>query len=153
MAANPSMKNALAWAGRLVLGGTFGYAAILKLADPAAFATDIGHYRLLPYPLKLAVGVYLPWLELICAAAVLFRWRERGALVLLLGLCALFTITLASAWWRGLDITCGCFGHDDIATSLPVALTRSATLGLIAFLLLKRTRQTEAYASSQQTTP
>lgn len=134
------MKNLAAWIGRLLLAGTFGYAAVLKLADPSAFATDIGHYRLLPYPLTLAAGVYLPWLELACAAAILFRWRERGALALLLMLCVLFSLALASAWWRGLDITCGCFGHTGAATGLPVGLARSVILGMIAWSLLQRVK-------------
>ncbi len=141
MAASSPMKNTLAWIGRLGLSGTFAYAAMIKLADPAVFATDIGHYRLLPYPLTLAAAVYLPWLELVCAVAILFRWRERGALRLVLMLCSLFTIALASVWWRGLDISCGCFGHGDGSTMLPLALARSGTLGLIALLLLNKSTQ------------
>ncbi len=133
------MKDLAAWIGRLLLAGTFGYAAGLKLTDPSAFATDIGHYRLLFYPLTLAVGVYLPWLELACAGAILFRWCERGALALLLGLCVLFSLALASAWWRGLDITCGCFGHSGVAAGLPFAFTRSIILGVIAWSLLRPT--------------
>jgi putative oxidoreductase len=143
MAASQTLKNALAWAGRLVLGGTFAYAAILKLADPAAFATDIGHYRLLSYPLTLAVAVYLPWLELLCALAVLMRRRERGALVLLFGLCGVFSLALASAWWRGLDISCGCFGSGT-ASAIPLALARSVALGLVAFFLLRQSLQADA---------
>ncbi|HWA27855.1 MAG TPA: MauE/DoxX family redox-associated membrane protein [Lacunisphaera sp.] len=134
------MKTLLSWIGRLLLGGTFAYAAILKLADPAAFAADIGHYRLLPYPLTLALGLYLPWLELISAAAVILRWRERGALVVLLGLCVIFSLAIASAWWRGLDITCGCFGSAAANANLPVALARTVTLGLIAFGLARGSR-------------
>ncbi len=137
MAAIPPMKSVLSWMGRLLLAGTFGYAAVIKLNDPAAFAADIAHYRLLPYPLTLVAGVYLPWLELVCAGAVLLRWRERSALVLLLGLCVLFSLALASAWWRGLDINCGCFGQGGIGTGLPFALARSMTLGVVALLLLK----------------
>lgn len=137
MAGSPSLKSMALWGGRLLLGGAFAYAAVLKLVDPAAFATDIGHYRLLPYPLTSALAVYLPWLELMSAVAVLIRWRERGALVLLLGLCVLFSLALASAWWRELDISCGCFGHAGAATGLPFALARSTALGLVAFLLLK----------------
>jgi len=137
MAGSPSLKTAALWVGRLLLSGTFAYAAVLKLTDPATFATDIAHYRLLPYPLTSAMGVYLPWLEGVCAAAVLVRWRERGALALLLGLCVLFSLALASAWWRDLDISCGCFGHAGDATAVPFALARSTALGFVAFLLLK----------------
>ncbi|HKB56676.1 MAG TPA: MauE/DoxX family redox-associated membrane protein [Lacunisphaera sp.] len=123
---------------RLLLGGTFAYAAASKLLDPSAFATDIGHYRLLPYPLTILLAVYLPWLELLCAAAVLIRRLERGALVLLLGLCTLFSVALASAWWRGLDINCGCFGAG-APGNLSLAFVRSLCLGGLGLYLLRLT--------------
>lgn len=135
MAANPSLTKALAWLGRLILGGTFVYAAWSKILDPASFVSDIGHYRLLPYPLALALGLYLPWLELLCGTAVLIRRLERGALLTVGGLCALFTLALASAWFRGLDIACGCFGPATTSVTLPLAITRSLALGVIAVLL------------------
>jgi uncharacterized membrane protein YphA (DoxX/SURF4 family) len=140
MATNPPLRNALAWLGRFLLGGTFVVAAGFKILDPTSFVADIGHYRLLPYPLAVALGVYLPWLELLCGTAVLIGRLEQGALLILAGLCGLFTIALASAWARDLDITCGCFGHAT-TTSLPLALARSLTLGLIAVLLLRRGKE------------
>lgn len=136
------MKNILFWCGRLVLGGAFSYAAISKILDPAAFATNIGHYHLLPHPLALTFGLYLPWLELFCGVGVLCRWREQGALLLTAAMCGIFCAALLSAWFRGLDINCGCFGYDTTASNLPLAIARSATLGLIAFFLLWKTKPT-----------
>lgn len=141
MATNPSVMKVLGWLGRLILGGTFVYAASFKILDPAGFVADIGHYRLLPYPLTVALGIYLPWLELLCGTALLIRRLEQGALLILTGLCCLFAIALASAWFRGLDINCGCFGHAVVSSSLPLALARSLTLGLVAILLLTRSRR------------
>lgn len=137
----PSSLTSLAlWCCRLLLGGAFGTAAILKLLDPSAFVADIDHYRLLPYPLAVVVAIYLPWLELLCGAAVLFRWRERGAALLLVALCAIFASALASAWLRGLNIDCGCFGRT-LASSLPVALARSLVLGGVGVVLLLGNKQ------------
>lgn len=124
----PQVTSVLAWVGRLLLAGVFGYAAAIKILDPQAFATDIDHFRLLPYWLASFAGAYLPWLELFCAAAVFFRRCERGALLLLIGLCAMFSGALASAWARGLDISCGCFGHSEISTNFPWAIARAAAL-------------------------
>lgn len=131
------MKPFLAWSGRIVLGGSFAVAAALKVQDPATFAADIDHFRLLPYPLTLGLALYLPWLELFCGAAVLVRRHERGALLVLAGLCAGFALALASAWLRGLDISCGCFGHSAIGSSLLPALVRAVVLGLIAVVLYR----------------
>jgi len=138
------MSRVLECLCRLILAGVFIYAGAIKILDPQSFATDIGHYRLLPYPLTLAMGVYLPWLELLCGVAVLFRWRERGALLVLLGLCGLFAVALASAWFRGLDINCGCFGHATVASTLPIAFARSLALGLVALYLFRRSPLTGA---------
>lgn len=129
------LGTAALWCCRLLLGGAFGTAAVLKIMDPSAFVADIGHYRLLPYPVAVVLAVYLPWLELLCGAAVLIRWRDRGALLLLVALCAVFSLALASAWLRGLNIDCGCFGRV-LASSLPVALARSLILGGIGVFLL-----------------
>jgi putative oxidoreductase len=141
MAANPTLIFGIRCVARLVLGGAFGYAALQKLADPQSFAVDIGNYHLLPYPLTLALAVYLPWLELVCAVAVLSRWRDRGALTVLLALCLFFSLALTSAWMRGLDIRCGCFGSNTEPTSIPIALLRALGFGAIAFALRYRSER------------
>jgi len=137
MAAKPTLSIAANGAGRLLLGGAFAWAAAAKIHDPATFASDITHYRLLPHVATLALSLYLPWLELLCAAAVLTRRCERGALAILLVLCVIFSAALTSAWLRGLDISCGCFGGGGASTPLVISLLRSLGLGVIALLLLR----------------
>ena len=138
MAGNPSLKSFVLWTCRLLLAGVFAYAAILKIIDPADFVRDLAHYRLLPHPLTLVVALYLPWLELICSIGVLCRWRERGALLLTTVMCGFFCAALASAWFPGLDLNCGCFGHSTAPSDLPLAIARSLALGYIAFFLFRR---------------
>jgi putative oxidoreductase len=143
MAAKPALiGRVLLLAARVALGGLFVYAGASKALDPAQFAEDIGHYRLLPHALALVLAVYLPWLEIICGGAVLARWRYRGALSLLAALCGIFALALGSAWWRGLDIECGCFGHA-LSSTLPFALARSIGLGAIALVLFAWDRAQE----------
>ncbi len=138
MAAIQPMKTIALWICRLLLGGTFAYAAVQKIAEPTAFATDIEHFRLLPHPLTLALALYLPWLELFCSAAVLARKYEPSALLLIALMCGVFFIALTSAWCRDLDINCGCFGHSNATSALPWAIARSLALGLLALLLFKQ---------------
>jgi len=145
MAENPPMKNIFFWCGLLALGGTFAYAALQKILAPAAFAADIGHYHLLPHPLTLALGLYLPWLEIFCGIGILCRWRERGALILAAAMCAMFCVALSSAWFRGLDINCGCFGHGAASSDLPLAIARSAVLGLLALSLFTRSQSADKH--------
>src|SRR5439155_8028570 len=80
----------------------------LSLADPAEFAHDINNYRILPWILSVALGFYLPWLEILCGLGLVFRVLYRGALSILTALIVVFTLATIAAKVRGLDITCGC---------------------------------------------
>ena len=97
-------------AGRIVLAAVFIYAGVAKGLDPAAFAGAIDGYRLLPHPAGAALASYLPWIEIAAGLGVLWPRLRLGAFSLLFFLCLVFGIAIASAWIRGLDITCGCFG-------------------------------------------
>ena len=54
---------------------------------------------------------YLPWLEILCGLAVILGLLYRGGLLILTMLISIFIIASVIAKARGLDITCGCFGH------------------------------------------
>jgi len=92
---------------RLLIGGVFIYAGVAKALNPAAFAMDVDNFRLLPYALSCAMGVYLPWLEILCGLALIIGILRSGATLLLAGMLVVFLIALISAWARGLDINGG----------------------------------------------
>ena len=58
----------------------------------------------------MALGHFLPWLEIVTAMALLLGRLYLGALLSVSGLGVVFAVAVGSAWWRGLDISCGCFG-------------------------------------------
>jgi putative oxidoreductase len=95
----------------LIIGGLFIYAGVLKALDPAAFARDIDNYKLLPWSIGVRLAFYLPWLEILCGLAVVTRRLYRGGLLVLAALLALFIAASVIAKGRGIDISCGCFGH------------------------------------------
>src|SRR2546429_4940954 len=95
----------------LIIGGIFVYAGVIKAMDPVAFANDIDNYKILPWPLVVRLAFYLPWLELLCGLALILRFLYRGGLFILTGLTFVFIAASVIAKVRGLDITCGCFGH------------------------------------------
>ncbi len=120
----------LAWG----LAAVFAYAGGTKVADPAAFAAAIGNYRMLPEAAVNLLAVCLPWIELGAALALLVpAWRRAGAL-LTAGMSAVFATAILSAWVRGLDISCGCFGtgsHGVGAAALTIALACLAAAAVI----------------------
>jgi len=123
---------------RVIVGGIFICAGILKAIDPAQFAKDVDNYRLLPFAASAAVALYLPWLEIIAGAALATGVWHRGASLVIGAMLLAFLIALGSAWARGLDITCGCFGHGPNRTNYPLALLLDA--GLLAALCIASRR-------------
>ena len=120
---NLRLANTLGLLARLGFAALLLVAAVPKLRDPAAFAVAIGHYRLLPAPGPAFVAHTLPWLELVIALALIVgrRWLA-AAWALAFALFAVFFLAVTSAWWRGLDISCGCFGSGSPINALDVFL-------------------------------
>src|SRR5947208_15341266 len=129
----------------LIVGGIFVYAGVSKVLDPAQFANDIDNYKTLPWFVSVRLAFYLPWLEIFCGLAVISRFLYRGGLSILTGLIAVFIGATVAAKARGLDITCGCFGHASQHWSFPkhMAVDLALFAALIALLLANRDRRAE----------
>ena len=119
----------------LIVAGIFIYAGTLKAFDPVQFASDVDNYKILPWPVSVAVAFYLPWLEIFCALGLIFRFLYRGALSILTASIVVFTLATIAAKVRGLDITCGCFGHASQHWSFPSHLVTNLAI-LVALLAL-----------------
>jgi Methylamine utilisation protein MauE len=66
-----------------------------------------GYYQRLPFA---AVGYGLPFLEIALGGLLLAGLAVRLAASVSATLLILFVAAIASAWLRGLQIDCGCFG-------------------------------------------
>jgi putative oxidoreductase len=125
---------------RVVLGAVFLYAGIQKAANPAGFASDIMGFRIFPAPLVNPLAAYLPFLEILVGAGLVIGFPYSGALMISGGLLLSFIILVTSAMWRGLDVSCGCFGEH--SSSVGTALFRNIGLmgiwAVLAFMLLKQ---------------
>lgn len=105
--------GSLEWLACLFLGGVFLAAALPKLADPAGFALAVHQYRLLPWQVVNIAAIYLPWLELTCAGALVFIPKARRAVLwMVAGMLGVFTFAMFLAIVRGVAVPCGCFGGD-----------------------------------------
>ena len=105
------MKTIFWRAVAFVIGGIFIYAGAVKIVDPVEFARDIDNYKMLPWQTGVWLALYLPWLEIFCGLALIIRVLYRGGVFILTALMALFIVLTIVAKARGLDISCGCFGH------------------------------------------
>jgi uncharacterized membrane protein YphA (DoxX/SURF4 family) len=132
------MKEVLALVPRLGLGGLFIVAGVLKVRAPVAFATEIANYQLAPTVAPYVAAV-LPVVELVVGGALVVApraWRRAAALAAL-GLLATFTVAVASAYLRRINIDCGCFGTGG-GPITGLTLVRNVALMAVAALLLAR---------------
>src|SRR5213594_223454 len=95
----------------VIVGGVFIYAGAIKVLDPIRFANDIENYKILPWTIGVGLAFYLPWLEIFCGLALILRRLYLGGLSILTALISIFIVATIAAKIRGIDITCGCFGH------------------------------------------
>jgi putative oxidoreductase len=103
--------SAIDWLCRLAIAAYLGYAAVQKIGNPLAFADNIRGFRIVGDPWAAWMAMALPWLELLTAIFLAAgKWLYRGAIVMSIGMFTAFGGAIASAWIRGLDIACGCFG-------------------------------------------
>jgi uncharacterized membrane protein YphA (DoxX/SURF4 family) len=128
---------------RLFLGFAFVWAAMLKLRDPLAFATAVESYQVVSAGWARWVALGLPWLELWAGLGVFFPGLRRAS-VWIVGMLLLGFIGLhLSAWWRGLEVDCGCFGSSGPATAYTILLVRNSLLLLGAAILIYWNRERE----------
>lgn len=110
------MRRAVLLASRLALGAVFLYAAATKVPDMAAFAQDFANFRivparLVPYGASAVVGI-----EVVLGLALALGLAARAAALAAAGVLAVFVGALAQALLRGIDLRCGCFGSDELAS-------------------------------------
>lgn len=125
------------WVLRLCLAGLFVYAGALKLLDPAGFAEDISHYRLLPEALVAPFALGLPVLEVVVGAGLLSRAYMKGAAALCALLLGVFAVAMAQSKLRGIDLECGCFGASTEARVSWGKVTLDAVLAMLAAWLAR----------------
>lgn len=102
-----------AWIGlvvRLVLAGVWLSAGVIKFQDDAGTVRAVRAYNLLPESLVPPFGHLLPVVEIVVGCLLVVGLLTRGTGVLSGLLLVMFIFGISSAWARGLQIECGCFG-------------------------------------------
>jgi len=130
-------------AARLVVGGVWIWAGMLKLPHPEQSVAAVRAYELLPGNSATPVGHLLPILEIVVGLCLVLGLLTRGAAVVSGLLFVAFIVGIASVWARGITIDCGCFGgggYDaDAASSYPWEIARDVALLLLSgFLVVQR---------------
>lgn len=107
------LGDMVGWIGlvaRLVVGAVWIVAGAAKLPDPAASVRAVRAYDLLPESIVPTVGHLLPLVEVVVGVCLVLGVFTRTMAAVSAVLFLAFVIGIASAWKRGLQIECGCFG-------------------------------------------
>ncbi len=123
---------------RLVLGGLFVFAAVVKLSNPQGFADAILAFKTgLPKHLAHLATFALPWCELFAGLCLIAGMWTRSAAGLIALMLVAFLGGIASVMVRRLDVTCGCFGDFEIPCTGAVGACHLArNLVLLAMALM-----------------
>jgi uncharacterized membrane protein YphA (DoxX/SURF4 family) len=139
------VREWLGTAARLVTGGVWIWAGLLKLPHPQESVQAVRAYQLLPGDTAVPVGHLLPVLEVVVGALLVLGLLTRGAAVVSGLLFVAFIIGIASVWARDISIDCGCFGgggyDPDAQSKYPWEIARDAAL-LAASIFLVRPGRT-----------
>ena len=108
---------------RLVVGGVFIWAGVLKVVDPLGFAQSIMNYQVFPRTLAFIAALVLPWVEVISGGLVIVGLFKRSSALLISLMLAGFIGLVALALARGIDTSCGCFGSLSRRADLTLILT------------------------------
>ncbi|HEX6517587.1 MAG TPA: MauE/DoxX family redox-associated membrane protein [Nocardioidaceae bacterium] len=103
----------MVWFGvlaRLVVGGVWIAAGLLKIPDPTENVRAVRAYQLLPESVVPVLGHLLPVLEILVGVCLVLGLLTRLSGVVSAILLVAFIVGISSAWARGLEIECGCFG-------------------------------------------
>ena len=123
---------------RLVLVAAFLLAAIPKIEDPVAFAVSVESYRILTGQAVLWVALVLPWLELVIGLGLLVPKIRRASSLLIILLLFIFIGLHASAWIRGLDISCGCYATKSVSSNYFFLISRNCALLIATVFIFTR---------------
>jgi uncharacterized membrane protein YphA (DoxX/SURF4 family) len=134
---------------RLILGGIFLYAGLVKAGAGQAFAVALIPFTFIPIGWTGPLAYMLAGIEILAGLLILLpRIYEAGA-ALMTGLCIVFIGVLTWALMNGVIVSCGCFGEDEVpsAARMLAAIGRdvlifAAAVAVIAMPRFARSRGT-----------
>ncbi|UCF92344.1 MAG: DoxX family membrane protein [Desulfobacterales bacterium] len=102
-------KERLYLGGRIFLGIVFLWASWSKIYDPQGFARILQNYQILPQALVNPAAVLLPWTEALCGLLLISGYLVRGSSLIVNMLMLTFIAAFMINFYRGIDVSCGCF--------------------------------------------
>ena len=108
------MKQWVGLLARLIVGAVELLAGLSKFSDPAGNVRAVRAYQILPESIVPTVGHALPTIEIVIGSLLILGLFTRAMGIVSSLFFLAFIIGISSAWARGLEINCGCFGNGGV---------------------------------------
>ncbi len=122
---------------RVLLGGVFLLAGLLKAGHPAALAVTITAFRLLPAFVVVPLAVFLPFFEIGLGVYLVLGLFTRAVASLVCLQLVVFAGAIASVVARGIVTSCGCFGPADSAPASWWDVGRDLALACLSLAIVR----------------
>lgn len=121
---------------RLLLGSALLYAGLVKIPVSGLFAQTVRAYEILPLLLVHPFAIVVPWVEVTCGLCLVVGFWTRSSALCVLMLLLCFGVALGVNFYRGADMSCGCFALNGAGGSLQAALVRDVLMIVCALILV-----------------
>lgn len=98
---------------RFILGGLLIFAGVLKIQDNTTLFESVAYIPWLPIGLKSLIIDYLPYVEIVAGALLIFKIFDK--IILPLNGLIYLSFLIFAIWGlsTGIEMDCGCFGNLD----------------------------------------
>ena len=133
---SPRWIQWLGFALRIGAAAVWIIAGAAKIPQMGSFQILVERYGILPDVLAGPFAFILPFLEIGIGLYLAAGFLVRGTALVGTLLFAAFLTAQASAWARGIQLDCGCFGAILQASVGPLTIFRDFCLGIPTFVML-----------------
>ena len=120
---------------RVLTGVFFCYSGITKIIDLPTFHNAVINFQLVDGQAADWITFLVPVAETLLGITLMLNIMTLGSSALLAAMMGAFTLAIAIAWSRGLNISCGCFGKLSEGT-VNYPLKIASNIGIIALLAI-----------------
>lgn len=121
---------------KFLISGIFIYSGLLKIIDQEQFYEAIESYDILPVFIIPTFAFLISLSEFLFGMGLLIKKFFFYSLYGLISLTLIFLTAICQAWYRGLEISCGCIPTANPETySFPDLVMRDVTILAILILL------------------
>jgi len=130
------VKSAFSVLVAWLFGAVFVWAGIVKLSGLDDFQSVLRTYQIFPESSLTWIAAVMPWFEILLGVGLMIpHWRQASAFGVL-GLNIAFIVILLSLLFRGITVSCGCFGVELLPVgswTLLLAILRDIVFVILAW--------------------